>query len=242
MHQPPCGAKPPDQADELAKRLDQATTDRLNAEAYGTGQADLDTATKDVYRGRDLTDPEAVANTIKFKVHHWVNEGDDLRALAARTREEAMELGIDSTAGKERMRMADELMMRAEAHYEEGARQLTKQYKNMAITRTENMLQAGNAPYATLPRALAEDINILRRVETDPAFSIAEAMEILDRRDTSVRDVGDRLSRFVEGQQLLRNENPAAPLWLSSSDTAGLAVNKSPTYLFPSSGEENDGS
>ena len=220
----------------------QATTDRLNAEAYGTGQADLDTATKDVYRGRDLTDPEAVANTIKFKVHHWVNEGDDLRALAARTREEAMELGIDSTAGKERMRMADELMMRAEAHYEEGARQLTKQYKNMAITRTENMLQAGNAPYATLPRALAEDINILRRVETDPAFSIAEAMEILDRRDTSVRDVGDRLSRFVEGQQLLRNENPAAPLWLSSSDTAGLAVNKSPTYLFPSSGEENDGS
>lgn len=222
---------PPDQADEFAKKLDQATTDRLHAEAYGTGQADLDSATKDVFRGRDLTDSQAVANTVRFKVHHWLNEADDLKAMAQASRKEALELGVNTKAGQAKMQEVQKLLAHSGAAREEGARQLTKQYKNMGITRTESMRSLGNAPGATLPRELADDINILRKVETDPSFTIAEAEEVLRRKGTNVKEVSERLASYIEGQQKLRGGYQGQNLWMDTKSASLLAVNKMPTYV-----------
>lgn len=233
---------PPDQADAFAKKTDQATTDRLNAEAYGTGQADLDAATKDVFRGRDLTDAEAVANTVKFKVNHWMNEADELYDMAKAARNQAHELGVHTPEGTAKLREAADLEAAGQAAREEGARQLTKQYKNMGITRTENMVKIGNAPDASLPAGLADDINILRKVETDPNFTIAEAEEVLRRKGTSIKEVSEKLSAFVEAQQTLRPNAPAGQnLWLDAGSGGRLAINKAPLYFSSEQERPNNG-
>ncbi len=180
--------------DEFARRLDQASTDRLDAEAYGVGQPDLETATQGAYRGRDLIDVKGTAQTVKFKGHHWFNEADDLRRAA---------MGLDEGSPLRRQYLAA-----AEASTEEGMRQLTKQYNNMVITRTQSMLNAGNAPGAAIPADLAEKINVLRTVETGH-LTPAQAEAVLGRMGTSTRGVADQMSRYIEGLQDLRA--PRAP-------------------------------
>ena len=175
-------------ADHFAKRMDQATTDRLHAEAYGRGQADLDTATKDAYRGADLTDPGGVAKTMAFKAHHWLNEAHELKRAAAAARDPA-----------ERLR----LLAQATAHQEEAMRQTVKQYNNMVLTRSEKMVAMGNAPDPKVPVGLSENINVLKGVQ-EGRYSAPEAEEILKRMGTSSEQVAQQMSAYVEGLQTLR--------------------------------------
>lgn len=186
-----------DDPDLFAKRMDQATTDRLHPEAYGTGQADLDTATKDSFRGRDLTDAQGTAKTVEFKVHHWLNEADSLREMAAATSDPATR---------------SRLLEQAVAHQEEAQRQLIKQYGNMAIKRTDAMQLLDNARGASIPQDLSERINVLKRTQvplSEGGLTPAKAEAVLNRMGSSTKQVAGQLSAYVEGLQKLRN--PSVP-------------------------------
>jgi hypothetical protein len=179
--------------DRFAKRMDQATTDRMHAEAYGGGKMDLDTATKDAFRGRDLRDVGAAARTMEYKVHHWMGEAERLHKAAA-----------DPAAGA-----ADAAVYRshAEAMREEAQRQLHKQFQNMVAVRTGAMQAVGNAPGASIPHSLSERVNVLgavRRGELTPA----QAEAVLNRMGSSTEQLAHQMSAYVEG---LQNVRPTAP-------------------------------
>jgi hypothetical protein len=179
-----------DDPDKFVRRLDQATTERLHPEAYGTGQADLDAATKDPFRGRDLTDPTGTAKTIEYKVDHWMNETDRLQNMAKQASDPAQ---------------AQQLLSQASAHMEEAQRQLFKQYGNMGIKRLGAMQTVLNARGARIPRELAERMNVLGRVfEGNPKLSPAAAEEVLRKMGTNTRDLSRQLSAVVEGYERLR--------------------------------------
>ncbi|MDJ0951108.1 MAG: hypothetical protein QNJ94_19540 [Alphaproteobacteria bacterium] len=182
-------------ADKLAKRLDQATTDRLHPEAYGTGQGDLDTATKDAYRGRDFIDPAVTAKTVEFKVNHWMKEADELKRAAASA----------STPGQKQ-----KLLEAAVALEEEAQRQLVKQYGNMVVTRTRAMQALGNAPGATIPRSLSEGVNVLKQVQTGH-LTPAQAEAVLARMGTGTEQLAGQMSAYVEGLQKLRGGGAPVP-------------------------------
>ncbi|GIK99080.1 MAG: hypothetical protein BroJett029_32890 [Alphaproteobacteria bacterium] len=187
-------------ADKFAKRLDQATTDRLHPEAYGTGQADLDAATKDVFRGRDFLDRAGTAKTVEFKVNHWMKEADELtRAADAAT-----------SPGERR-----QLLEAAIAHREEAQRQLVKQYGNMVITRTRAMQALGNAPGASIPRPLSEGMNVLKNVQTGQ-LTPAQAEAVLKSMGTSTEKLAGQMSSYVEGLQTLRAKTGPAPAAITS--------------------------
>ena len=177
-----------DDADTFAKVMDQASTDRLHPEAYGTGQADLDTATKDSFRGRDLTDATGTAKTVEFKVQHWMNEADELREAAKK------ELNPPKK---------QQLLEKAMASHEESQRQLVKQYKNMVITRTRAMQMLNNAPSTSIPRSLSERINVLKRVQMEQ-LTPAQAEEVLKRMGSSTKQLASQMSSYIEGLQNLR--------------------------------------
>jgi len=216
-----------DDVDAFASRLDQATTDRLNAEAYGTGQPDLDTATKDPFRGRDLIDAEGTAATIGFKQNHWLNESDRLREFAEdygkqsrNLRAEADSLRATDPGGADlKARQADlieqqrrRLLEASTSHHEEGMRQLVKQNDNMLNTRTGMMVDAHNAPNASIPIELVDKVNVLRQVQRgEISAPVAEAT--LRAMGTSTRTVSSQLSALVEGTQTLRPPGhvPIAP-------------------------------
>jgi hypothetical protein len=181
--------------DKFAKRLDQATTDRLHPEAYGRGQGDLDTATKDAFRGRDLSDAAGTARTMEFKEHHWLKEADELRRAASETGDPLRR---------------QNLLAQATAHQEEGQRQLVKQFKNMVITRTEAMSAIGNAPGASIPHSLSERINVLQSVQ-DGHITPSQAEGILKRMGTSTEQTAAQMSAYVEGLQTLRGQRGAPP-------------------------------
>lgn len=172
-------------ADLFAKRMDQATTDRMHPEAYGAGQPDLDAATKDAFRGRDLIDVGATAKTTEFKVNHWMNEADDLTRAARQSADPAE---------------ASRLMQQAAAHHEEAQRQLVKQFDNMVIKRTEAMQALGNAPQSSIPASLTERINVLKGVQTG-RLTPGQAEEVLNRMGTSTKQVSGQMSSYIEGLQ-----------------------------------------
>ncbi|NNE58828.1 MAG: hypothetical protein HKN36_12040 [Hellea sp.] len=181
----------------FARRMDQATTDRLHAEAYGTGQADLDAATKDPYRGRDLSDAAGTGKTIEYKVDHWVNEAERFRELAKKAESPAAKL---------------ELLEQSAAHMEEGQRQLHKQYKNMAIKRTGAMQNALNAHGARIPRELAERMNVLDRVfNGNPKVTPAQAEATLKAMGTDTQQLSRQLSAYVEGLEKARSPSLNRP-------------------------------
>lgn len=181
-------------ADKFSKRMDQAATDRMDAEAYGAGQADLDAATKDAFRGRDFIDAKAVAKTTEYKVHHWMNEADDLKTAARQASDPAT---------------ANQLLQQSSAHLEEGQRQLVKQYDNMVVKRTAAMQEMGNAPNSSIPNSLAERVSVLKGVQHG-RLTPAQAEETLVRMGTSTKQVSSQMSAYVEGLQDARPSPGAA--------------------------------
>lgn len=179
----------------FARRTDQATTDRLHPEAYGTGQADLDAATKDSYRHRDLSDAAGTAGTIEYKVDHWMNEAERLQEMASKPQNAAIR---------------NQLLEQASAHMEEAQRQLVKQYGNMVVTRTEAMRMFGNAPDARIPAALADKVNVLRQVQQG-RLSPAQGEEVLKQMGSSTKQLSRQMSAYVEGLQILRSPSGTSP-------------------------------
>jgi hypothetical protein len=187
----------------FARRTDQATTDRLHPEAYGTGQGDLNTSTKDAQRGRDLTDQGGTAKTVGFKVDHWMNEAHRLEQMASNPKNAA-------NRGK--------LLEQASANMGEAQRQLVKQHGNMVIKRTNAMQLLDNANGATIPRELAERVNVLKQVEMRN-LTPAQAEQTLRSMGSSTKDLSRQMSAYIEGLQTLRSSTPPPP---SGSRSLGL--------------------
>ncbi|MFK5924468.1 MAG: hypothetical protein QM496_20005 [Verrucomicrobiota bacterium] len=125
------------------KDMDQACTDRLDKEAYGTGDRDLQTAVKDDYKGRDSSDIEAVAKTSEYKQREWRNEASDLNEKAAKFRQDAQELQStgNPTKADQAVTQADSFEAKAEGLTEEGYRQTTKQYGNQLEAKVDSVNQ-----------------------------------------------------------------------------------------------------
>lgn len=160
-----------------AQAMDQTPTSRLSADAYGSGPGDLETATMGQYRHRDFSDPHQVGQTVTHKVDEWAVKADQA--------------------------LADGDLQGAMTNLEEAQRQLVKQYDNLAVNRTQTMVEAGQAPGATVPEGLAEQVKVLQMVGTD-GLTPAHAEEILRRMGSSTEQLADQLGRYVTGQQVLR--------------------------------------
>lgn len=176
----------------FARRMDQATTDRLHPEAYGTGQGDLNSATKDSFRGRDLTDAGGTAATVEFKVDHWMNESHRLQEMAKLPENAAVR---------------GQLLEQAAANMEEAQRQLVKQHGNMVLKRTNAMQLLSNAPGARIPAQLAERVNVLKQVQMGK-LSPAQAEATLRKMGSSTKDLSRQMSAYIEGLQTLRPPRP----------------------------------
>lgn len=176
--------------DNYAKRMDQTTTDRLSADAYGTGDQDLKIALKDNYRNKAFTDVEAIGKTMEFKANEWDKLGKDFydKALEAEK--------------KGNFTKAYELRIKGEDCKTESIRQTVKQFNNQVLKRVEvaNSLKPGTAK---IPNKLFEAIKVMEQVGKPGGISSAEADAILREMGLTAQRVAEQSSAIMEGLQKL---------------------------------------
>ncbi|WP_188526172.1 hypothetical protein [Sinisalibacter lacisalsi] len=160
-----------DAVNKYAKDMDQACTDRLDAEAYGTGDRDLKTAVDPQHRGRDFDDVEAVGKTMEHKNYEWQND-------AAKNRADANALDAKANALEAEGRVQDaaevraeagDLHAKAEAQIEEGYRQTTKQFKNQLEDRVAKLNEQYGRKVAEVPPRLEKAVDIMQNPKLTPA-------------------------------------------------------------------------
>ena len=149
---PATGAQEIDMAEvrRFAHKMDQASTDRLSAEAYGSGPAELETAVVGGYRTRPFDDVEGVGRTLEYKYHEWRNMSENMEIKA----HELLRAGNKAEAGN--------LFSQAEALKEEGLRQLGKQYDNLSAGRTEALNNQAGRTVAQIPPRMTEAAEIIK--------------------------------------------------------------------------------
>ena len=158
---------------DFADKMDQVATDRLHAEAYGRGQKDLQVA---ISKPEGVfSDAEQVARAAQYKSDHLYKQSHELAAQ-----------------GK---------FAEAETAMAEGMRQSTKQFENQVLKRAE-ALQAQGVD-ATIPQRLRDDMEIMKKAQTD-GWSPARIAEELKVRHTTVEDVTQRSASMLESLQKLR--------------------------------------
>lgn len=179
-----------DEIDNYAKKMDQTTTDRLSADAYGTGDQDLKTALKDKYGNKAFTDVEAVGKTMEFKANEWDELGDDFYGKALQAEK------------KGNFREAYELKIKGEDCKTESIRQTVKQFNNQVLKRVEvaNSLKPGSAK---VPKKLFEAMKVMEQVGKPGGISSAEADVILKEMGLTTQTVAEQSSSIMEGLQKL---------------------------------------
>jgi len=173
---------------DYSKKMDQACTDRLDAEAYGNGDADLQTAVKGDYKGRDFDDVEGVGKTMEHKQYEWRNEAHECSEKAKGLRTEADDLRAkgDIDGADRATRQADELESHAEGLTEEGYRQTTKQYGNQLEARVDAANQQeffkhqnnGELPMKQNPNTGRMEVDMDKVRQTQQDFYKAENGEL----------------------------------------------------------------
>jgi len=160
-----------DAVNKYAKDMDQACTDRLDAEAYGTGDKDLKTAVDPQHRGRDFDDVEAVGKTMEHKNYEWQNEAANTRAdaNALDARANTLEANGKLQEAAEVRAEAGDLHAKAEAQIEEGYRQTTKQYKNQLEERVTKLNEQYGRKVAEVPPRLEKAVDIMQNPRLSPA-------------------------------------------------------------------------
>lgn len=193
------GDTKPTAADDFAKKMDQAVTDKGHPEAYGAGQRDLDIATakgnqvdkttgdvipgtKDadgsLLKGKGFSDSAQVGDAVTYKADHWFDTKH-----------------IDSD----------------EAFFE-GSRQLTKQFENQAKGRFDAITKNVEAwkaegkladnispPKPPSPR-LNEAMDVMKRVEK-MEISPAQAKAELQAMGMTPQDVSRQVGDYVDSLQ-----------------------------------------
>jgi len=218
---------------DYSKKMDQACTDRLDAEAYGNGDADLQTAVKGDYKGRDFDDVDSVGKTMEHKQNEWLNDANDHRAGADQLRGDADQLRSkgDIDGADRATRQAEQMEAKAESLTEEGYRQTTKQYKNQLEDRVAAMNQqrgAAGLPPAQIPPKLTEAVEIMKKTGTD-GYSPARMEEDLLKIGYTPQKVAQQISANLEALQKFKGSSGGGSGFdFGKSAQGGLAGIKRP--------------
>lgn len=183
-------------------KMDQSVTDRLDAEAYGTGDKDLQTATNSNVRGRDFSDVEGVGKTMEHKQYEWRNQAQDMQKQAADLNQQAAREAASGNAGRaaELKSQAENLSSAAEGKMEEGFRQTTKQFKNQIQGRVDAMNTSMGKPVAHVPPKLEEAAGIMEQCGK-PGFSPAQVEQKLAQIGYTPEKVVQQMSGTLESLQ-----------------------------------------
>jgi uncharacterized RDD family membrane protein YckC len=196
--------------DDYAHKMDQSVTDRLDAEAYGTGDKDLQTATNSNVKGRDFSDVEGVGKTMEHKQYEWRNEAQKMQSeadqLTKLAKNEAAAGNLETAA--ELQHRANNLSSGAEAKMEEGFRQTTKQFKNQIQGRVDalNAKMGGNV--AKVPPKLQEAVSIMEQCGKEGGLSPAQVEQQLAQIGYTPEKVVQQMSGTLES---LQKFNPKPP-------------------------------
>lgn len=203
--------------DHYADRMDQASTDRLHTESYGTGDRDLKTATDPRARGRDFSDVEQVGKASEHKNYEWQNK-------AAETRQEAREFSARADAARAEGRLdeasaldrrASEAHQRAESQIEEGYRQTTKQFRNQLQSRVDEINRQAGRNVAEVPQRLQRAVDVMN----DRNLSPVEIERRLGAMGYTPDKVAQQLSSNLEALQKFK---PSAGVDWSGAASEGL--------------------
>lgn len=184
---------------KYADDMDQASTDRLDPEAYGNGDRDLQTAVQGDYRGRDFDDVGGVGKTMEHKQYEWQNRAAETRveANALDARANALEADGNSAGAGELRAEAADLHSKAEAQLEEGYRQTTKQMHNQIEARVEALNQHHGRNVAEVPPRLQEAVGIME----DPHLSPVQVEQQLGDIGYTPNKVVQQMSSNLEALQ-----------------------------------------
>ncbi|WP_395715648.1 RDD family protein [Prosthecobacter sp.] len=198
--------------DDYAHKMDQSVTDRLDAEAYGTGDKDLQTATNSNVRGRDFSDVEGVGKTMEHKQYEWRNQSQQMQKDASELKKLAQQ---EAAAGNleraaELQNHADNLSAAAEAKMEEGFRQTTKQFKNQIQGRVDALNAEMGAKVAKVPPKLQEAVSIMEQCgkEAEGGLSPAQVEQKLAQIGYTPEKVVQQMSGTLESLQKFKPKPP----------------------------------
>lgn len=193
-------------------KMDQSVTDRLDAEAYGTGDKDLQTATNSNVRGRNFSDVEGVGKTMEHKQYEWRNQAKDLQSEAGKLHQQAAHEAASGNAQRaaELKGRADQMAAAAEGKMEEGFRQTTKQFKNQIQGRVDALNSSMGRPVAKVPPKLTEAVNIMDQCGK-PGFSPAQVEQKLSQMGYTPEKVVQQMSGTLESLQKFKPSGLAKP-------------------------------
>lgn len=183
-------------------KMDQSVTDRLDAEAYGTGDKDLQTATNSNVKGRDFSDVEGVGKTMEHKQYEWRNEAQNMQKDATKLSELAKKEAAAGNLEKaaELQHRANNLSSAAEGKMEEGFRQTTKQFKNQIQGRVDALNASMGGNVAKVPPKLQEAVGIMDQCGK-PGFSPAQVEQKLAQIGYTPEKVVNQMSSTLESLQ-----------------------------------------
>ncbi len=182
-----------------AEKMDQASTDRLHSESYGTGDRDLKTATDPRARGRDFTDVEQVGKASEHKNYEWQQKADQSRQQANQlsSKAEALEAKGQVAEARDLRNRAEELHQRAESQMEEGYRQTTKQFRNQLQSRVDEVNRQAGRTVAEVPERLKAAADIMQ----DKSLSPVQMEHKLAQMGYTPDKVAQQLSSNLESLQ-----------------------------------------
>jgi uncharacterized RDD family membrane protein YckC len=188
--------------DDYNHKMDQSVTDRLDAEAYGTGDKDLQTATNSNVKGRDFSDVEGVGKTMEHKQYEWRNEAQNMQKQAGSLNEQAAREAASGNAQRaaDLKSQADKLSAAAEGKMEEGFRQTTKQFKNQIQGRVDALNSGMGKNIANVPPKLTEAVGIMEQCGK-PGFSPAQVEQKLAQIGYTPEKVVQQMSSTLESLQ-----------------------------------------
>lgn len=178
--------------DDFAKKMDYVSNDRLSAEAYGTGNRDLQIATSKnpEIKGQNFSDVESVSKTMELKSNKPYQE-------AMKAREEAVKL-----VEKGDFKSAGELFKVSEKELEESMRQTTKQFDNLLVERVNIAGQSSGGRSIRISPELHDAIDIMKKVGSGPGkISPVEAEKALQILGTNPNEVAIKVSANLESLQ-----------------------------------------
>lgn len=172
----------PEAARELMKEMDQVSTDALHTEAYGAGRHDLAVAMEQ-NKVHVFQDPDQIGQVFAYKGNHWFEKAE--KAVS-----EARKLGDPGQASRR--------FSQGESHFEEGMRQLTKQFDKQIEQRVagfnKTLAEQGKAAIR-IPENLRQANRIMSAVGTTE--TPASAMKKLTALGMTPRDVAENMGNFV---------------------------------------------
>jgi len=208
---------------DYAHKMDQSVTDRLDAEAYGTGDKDLQTATNSTLKDRNFSDVEGVGKTMEHKQYEWRNQAQDMQTQAKKLEFESAREAANGNMERaaQLKKQSQDISAAAEAKMEEGFRQTTKQFKNQVQGRVDALNAQMGANVAKVPPKLKEAVGIMEQCGK-PGFSPAQVEQKLAQMGYTPEKVVQQMSGTMESLQKFKPSGlPKPPVPVPPSGQPG---------------------